>query len=79
MPQISNAMLSENSLPERAGAADIEIRVASPGEAPILARIRYDEIHRGRLRDSGYSAAVEHHDNMRIHVIEYGFDEHPQP
>lgn len=38
---------------ERPGAPDIRIRLASPDEAPELARIMYAEIHWGRLRDFG--------------------------
>lgn len=77
MPPICNAMLNENTLPERAGAADIEIRVASPGEAPILTRILYDAIHQS-LRGFGNSAGVERHGNMRVQVMESRFDERPQ-
>ena len=40
-------------MPERAEAPEIEYRLASPDEAPILARIMYEEIHWGRLRDFG--------------------------
>lgn len=49
----TGAMASEPTVPERSPLPNVEIRLATPDEAPALARIWYDEVHWGLLREFG--------------------------